>query len=133
VAYPSVALNSAFPPGNSNLLKSYEREQVKWLKYTGCPRKPGIASSIGVFDTDVPSMLTACVDGSVSFIGPNLRNFLGLGGGAENLLENLCLNHAEFEGFTAVTMKTTVLRRGAVWIYYKPTFRRNVSPPSSGL
>jgi hypothetical protein len=25
-----------------------------------------------------------------------------------------------------------LLGRGAVWIYYKPTFRRNVSPPSSG-
>jgi hypothetical protein len=35
-----------------------------------------------------------------------------------------------FEGFTAVVMKNPVLWGYAVSVYYKLTFRKNVSPPS---
>jgi hypothetical protein len=30
------------------------------------------------------------------------------------------------------TEECPLLEYGAVWVYYKPTFRRNISPPSSG-
>jgi hypothetical protein len=39
----------------------------------------------------------------------------------------LCAKHKK-----PFTLEQTVSTRTPVWVYYKPTFRRNVSPPSSG-
>jgi hypothetical protein len=41
-------------------------------------------------------------------------------------LLNIIMIYVGFEVFTAVTVGC-----GAVWVYYKPTFRRKASPPSS--
>jgi hypothetical protein len=42
------------------------------------------------------------------------------------------IKHRDVFSFVGFELLTAVTVKSAMWVYFKPTFRRNVSPPSSG-